>query len=361
VNTDSAQDMPKGPAISEDTCTNPVIRLDSTRNDGTATPDEQTRDWFRVLVVDDEPVSRRQISHFLTQAGHQALTAGDGREGLDMALKHAPHLVITDWMMPERDGPELCRALRASPGGALLYIIMLTMHEEEDRLVEAFRAGANDYLVKPIKRRVLAARFNAGRRMVELHRALERERDENRLHIAELSVLNRRLEESAMTDALTGLPNRRYALEQLEREWSATGRTQSPLACMLIDVDKFKEINDSCGHDVGDLALQSTAAVLRDAARRSDVVCRLGGDEFLVICNGIHPEEARTLGERLRGAVEAREMLNRRSRVTVTIGVATRGPAMLLPADLLRAADQALLRAKRAKRNSVVLADASQP
>ncbi len=313
-------------------------------------------DRFRVLVVDDDPVSQRQLAHFLAETGVEVLTAGDGREGLRAALKQSPHLIITDWIMPEMDGPDLCKALRATSRGAFLYIIMLTMHEEEARLLEAFEAGANDYLIKPFNQRVLAARFGAGRRIIELQRELERERDENQRHIGELSVLNRRLKESAMTDALTGLPNRRYAMEQLERAWSAAKRADSPLACMLIDVDNFKYINDNCGHDVGDYALQAVAMLMSDVARKSDIVCRLGGDEFIVICADTNAEAAYALGERARETVESHRMSHSRRPVTITIGVAAREADMQTPTEFLRAADQALLQAKRDGRNCVGLA-----
>jgi diguanylate cyclase (GGDEF)-like protein len=163
-----------------------------------------------------------------------------------------------------------------------------------------------------------------------------------------------------MTDALTGLPNRRFAIEQLDRAWSAAERRGAPLACMLIDMDNFKHINDQCGHDVGDYALRSVAALLREAFRKSDLVCRLGGDEFVAVCADTDTEAAYALAERARSSVETHRMSHAGKQTTVTIGVAARDSFMRAPADLLRAADQALLSAKRAQRNSIALAHRRQ-
>lgn len=332
----------------------------SAQRDGVAFEQDEEA-TLRVLVVEDDPVTQRHITRFLEGTGCGIAVASNGREGLRLALEQRPHLVVTDWIMPGMDGPELCRALRTGPRGALLYIIMLTMHEEEARLIEAFEAGANDYLVKPFNRRVLAARFGAGRRIVELHRELERERDEVRHYMTELAEVNRRLAESAMTDSLTGLPNRRYAMEQLDKEWARASRSNLPLACLLVDMDKFKQINDGWGHDIGDLALQSVANALRGAARKTDLVCRLGGDEFIVVCADADAAAAMTVAERLRLATETNEIneiAHTQVRTTITIGAAVRNTSMHTPAELLRAADQALLSAKRAQRNSVLLATA---
>jgi GGDEF domain-containing protein len=154
-------------------------------------------------------------------------------------------------MMPQMDGIELTRALRQTKIGRSIYVLILTGLEDEEKLVEAFEAGVDDFMNKPLKARVLAARLRAGQRVVQLQQEIERDREEIRKFAAELAVTNRRLQ-VALTDALTGFPNRRYAMERISQEWSAGNRTKRPLACMVVDVDAFKIINDTYGHDVGD-------------------------------------------------------------------------------------------------------------
>jgi diguanylate cyclase (GGDEF)-like protein len=170
-------------------------------------------------------------------------------------------------------------------------------------------------------------------------------------------VANRRLQQAALTDSLTGLPNRRYAMERLEQEWGATSRTQRPLSCMVVDVDQFKQLNDSYGHDSGDVVLRQVAAVLRKEARAEDVICRLGGEEFLVICPDTPIASALHLAERLRAGVSGCKATNGaiNHSVTVSIGVAQREPAMTRMDELIKAADTALYDAKRAGRNQVAV------
>ena len=133
-----------------------------------------------------------------------------------MALEMNPDVVITDWMMPEMDGFELCQSLRKTKFGRQLYLIIMTSNGEEERLVEAFEAGADDYLVKPLRARPLQARIRAAVRMIELQREVEQERENIRQKTAELAVVNRKLEQAAFTDALTALPNRRYLIKCLK-------------------------------------------------------------------------------------------------------------------------------------------------
>jgi diguanylate cyclase (GGDEF)-like protein len=327
-----------------------------------ATPSGEQHQGLRILVIDDDPVIVRRLTHHLEKDGQQVLTAVNGRAGLQVALEAKPQLVITDWMMPEMDGLALCRALRKARFGQLLYIIMLTMQEDEGHLVTAFDAGADDYVVKPYSRRVLEARIRGGERLIRLQQEIECEKEDNRRYLAELSVMNQRLREAALTDPLTELPNRRYAMEHVLMEWAASERGGFPLACLMVDVDHFKRFNDYCGHDVGDKVLRDTAAVLRGAARTNDLACRFGGEEFVVICANTDVASANQLAERLRRAVE---LYGKRVSVsgvslTVSIGVAVRRSEMKSSTELLKAADHALLKAKSSGRNRVCVANAER-
>ncbi len=199
-----------------------------------------------------------------------------------------PQLIITDWVMPEMDGIEFCKALRQNPAWRNIYVFIVTAQESTERLVEAFEAGANDYLTKPINFKVLGARLWAAQRVVQLQEELEFDRQQLRKFAAELAASNQRLQKLALTDVLPELPNRRYANEQLDRQWALAERNGRPLACMMVDIDRFKQINDTYGHKVGDDVLKQVANVLRQTARKQDMVCRLGGEEFLVICPEAH-------------------------------------------------------------------------
>lgn len=310
---------------------------------------------LRVLVVDDDPGMRALVRAVLEKDGHEVLDAQNGRQGMELALEAQPQMMITDWLMPEMDGITLTKALRQTRIGRGIYILILTSLEDDEHLVEAFRNGVDDYMPKPLKPRVLTARLNAGSRIIRLQQEIQRDREEIRQFAAELAVTNRRLQELALTDALTGFPNRRYAIERVQQEWAASCRSERPLACMMIDIDEFKQINDSYGHDIGDAILRKTAAVLKCSLRASDVVTRTGGDEFLVLCPDTPLEQALVCAERVRRAVEATQvnagMLMLRG--SVSVGVAVRDAEMNDADTLMKCADQGLYLAKERGRNRV--------
>ena len=313
---------------------------------------------LRVLVVDDDPVMRALVRKVVEKAGHEVFEAPDGKSGLDRALELRPQMMIVDWLMPEMDGMALTRALRQTRAGRGIYVLILTSLEDDEFLIEAFENGVDDYLVKPLKQRVLGARLRAGQRVVRLHQEIEKDREEIRRFAGELAVTNRRLQEAALTDPLTGLPNRRYAMERLQQEWSLSLREERPLACLVIDVDEFKPINDNCGHDVGDLVLRQAAAALKRGLREQDVLCRLGGDEFIAICPGTTLEQALICAERVRSSMEEALLNNGALKLTVTvsIGAAVRTETSGSVDALIKHADEALYLAKQRGRNCVATA-----
>lgn len=310
---------------------------------------------IRVLVVDDDAKLARLVGFHLTRAGYQVSSATDGAQALSLVLNESPHIVVTDWMMPSMTGLELCQALRKTEAGRKTYVLILTAKEDEDRIVDAFQAGADDFVTKPFNPRILLARVHAARRLVELQTQVEADKRIREQQMAEMGLLTRRLRAAALTDVLTDLPNRRYAMSRLEQEWDAAQRLARPLSVIMIDIDKFKRINDEFGHYVGDHVLKSTANALRAHTRRGDVVCRLGGEEFLVINVNSDENGALMCAERLRKAVEANTISYEgfQGHVTVSLGLAERSCAPRGIDALLRAADQAVYAAKAAGRNTI--------
>jgi diguanylate cyclase (GGDEF)-like protein len=314
---------------------------------------------LRILLVDDDPTSLRIVRALLERSGHVVETARNGNEALMAALKSPPQMVVTDWMMPEMDGVELCKRLRSTEAGRDLYILILTGQNEEQRIVEAFEAGADDHLAKPVNARLLLARIRPGIRVIQLQERLQGEVNEKKDAYARLAIATRKFEVASMTDALTGLPNRRYAMRRLEKEWASSERSGLPLALLLLDIDHFKSVNDSHGHDVGDQVLRETARAAHHAMRTSDTCTRMGGEEFLVICPGTPLEGATQLAERIRAAVEGNKIEVpgfTRGNVTISLGVASNEQGGLDSVEaLLKAADEAVYDAKRAGRNRVAV------
>jgi diguanylate cyclase (GGDEF)-like protein len=249
------------------------------------------------------------------------------------------------------------RALRWTSGGGRVYFIAVGDPAGAAAVQEALGAGADDYLERPLTPAALVARLYVARRVIRQQQEREMDLGDLQRYAAELAEANQRLHEAALTDSLTGLHNRRAAMEHLGREWEAATRSARPLGCLVLDIDHFKRVNDAHGHEAGDAVLQEVATLLRSVARRSDIVCRMGGEEFCVLCPNTGLEEAQRYAERLRERVQAAtfEAGGAGLSVTISVGVAVRDARMHYPADLLRAADAAVYAAKRAGRNRVGL------
>jgi len=318
---------------------------------------------LQILAVDDDPMSLKLLERTLRKAGHSVTCARDGREALQIALETNPQVVLADWMMPELDGLDLCRALRRIESGQDMYFLLLTGRDDEDRVVEAFEAGVDDYVAKPFNARILMARLKGGQRVIELKAKVEANHKTMMQQVAELGAMTRKLRTAALTDALTELPNRRYIMKRLEQEWDSADRTARPLSLIMIDIDHFKKVNDVHGHDIGDVVLKETANVLKGATRQGEEVARLGGEEFLVVCPNSSLAQARVCAERIRLSIERRVIqsgsFNR--NVTVSLGVAERLPTTANHEALFKAADEAVYAAKNGGRNQVRCAGDAAP
>lgn len=288
-----------------------------------------------VLVVDDDLVLGRLVARWLQSAGYSVTQATDGGEALALVRENPPDVLITDWEMPGLNGLELCRAVRQLELPQYVYIVVLTASTDENLLIACLDAGADNFLHKPVSREELLARVRSSTRLLDLQRQLR---------------------QAALVDALTGLPARRAFLEQLSREWHRARREKTPLACVMADVDFFKRINDSYGHAVGDEVLRTVASVLRQQVRASDLVGRLGGEEFCVILPNCDEEEAAAWAERARLAISRAGVAvgDRTLFVTASFGVAAIEEDNTSAEELLDRADQALLCAKQAGRDRVL-------
>jgi two-component system, cell cycle response regulator len=308
----------------------------------------------RVLLVEDEPTTRIVTENALRQLlGCTVFTAENGKDALALALEVMPQIVITDWLMPVMDGIDFCRALRASDWGQSMYVIMLTGVETEEKIVEAFEAGVDDYITKPMNNRALSARMRAALHYVKLLEAWEQDRAQLKQFAAELAISNQRLEHAAMTDLLTGLPNRRAGMEALVKAWSAASRSGQNLAVLMVDIDRFKNVNDTYGHAVGDQVLKEVSLVMRKSARKDDFLSRIGGEEFLLVCQNSDMKSTLQAAERLRHTVKSKPIragaleLN----TTISIGIACREAAMPDMDAMLAAADKALYASKQGGRD----------
>jgi two-component system, cell cycle response regulator len=323
---------------------------------GSSVPQQESSD-VRALVIDDDPATRDLVSRCLPETS-TVVCAHNTQNALRMALEYDPQLIVINWTVGGESGLDVCRALRRTKAGQQVYILILTPKQDEDTLAGALESGANECIVSPVILRVLEARIGVALRVIGLQQEVVRDREEIRQHLAELAVLNRTLEQAALTDPLTGLPNRRYALDRLLQEWASSQRSRTPLTCMIVDLDHFKQVNDTYGHDAGDQVLREVAVVLRKTMRATDVVCRIGGEEFVVICRDTDPATSWECAERLRRRVaeHVTRVGSAEIRMTISIGIAHRGAFVRDVETLLKQADLATYESKKEGRNRTTMA-----
>src|ERR1700680_1716148 len=276
--------------------TEPNARTVGERKDTSSQP-------FKVLAVDDSAIYRKLVEQSLSGERYAVLFAKNGREALDLFGEYQPAVVITDWNMPDMGGVELCKYIRRDFPDFYCHLILLTGNSEKEQVVEGLAAGADDYLTKPFHSGELLARVAVGRRIAELHRQIQ--------------ATNRSLEELALTDSLTGLPNRRALDIWATHELSAAQRHGFSLWVVMADLDHFKSINDTHGHEAGDTVLKSFAEILKANTRKSNMCCRLGGEEFLIVMTHVEEKENAIITiDRIRERFRAQKFTVRGSRVS---------------------------------------------
>ena len=301
---------------------------------------------MRILIAEDDPVSRRLLEAKLVKWGYEVVVTRDGNEAWQaLQTEDAPRIAILDWMMPAMDGVEISRKVRKGAGEPYTYLILLTaMHQEED-LVTGMEAGADDYITKPFKSSELRVRLRAGRRIIELQ--------------DELIAAREALRAKATHDPLTGLWNHEEILLILGRELARAERQGQQVAVIMADLDHFKRVNDAHGHMAGDAVLRVASQRMLSLLRPYDALGRYGGEEYLIVLPSCDRESAVAVAERLRIGVgnDPVDTSEGFLPITSSFGVAvsdkeTRGEVN----SLVQAADLALYRAKKKGRNRVEVA-----
>jgi len=292
-----------------------------------------------VLVVDDDDLIRAHLVMLLNLAGYVAHGANSGAQALLMLGIRPCQIVLTDWEMPDMDGPSLCRALRLRDTERYTYVVLLTVRSKASEILVGLDAGADDYVLKAAPSEELLARIGVGRRITRIEHSL-------RVSSAE----NRRL---SITDALTGAHNRRFLMRYLPRELTRSRRYRHPISILSCDIDEFKRINDCFGHEAGDQVLQAFVARSMGCTRESiDWIARTGGEEFVIVLPETTLVGASKVAENVRLAFAACAVPTSSGPVgaTMSIGVsALETPeelAGISVAELLRAADRCLYDSK---------------
>lgn len=307
---------------------------------------------MKILVAEDDATSLFMLQSLLMKWGYDVIAASDGQEALRVLTgENPPLLAILDWMLPGESGPEICRKLasreRLREGSAAReemmkpyqYVIILTVKGEKENVVAGLEAGADDYITKPFDAHELKMRLMVGRRILDLQE---------------------KLRNAALFDALTGLLNRRAVIERLEQELARASREATPLSVALLDIDHFKDVNDTYGHASGDAVLVESAQRIRSSVRPYDIVGRYGGEEFLMVFPGAEGSVLDGICERIRNAFQGAPFYSAENDgdrstmdITVSIGISEYKNINDNVDFILAEADRAMYRAKRSGRNRV--------
>jgi diguanylate cyclase (GGDEF)-like protein len=305
----------------------------------------------KILIADDDDVSRRVLQATLTKWGYDVVIATNGLEAWQLLREtNAPQLAILDWVMPGMDGVEVCREIRRREEEPYVYMLLLTAKSRKRDIIAGLRAGADDYLAKPFDPQELKARLRTGRRILELQ--------------AQLVATRESLRHQATHDSLTSLLNRGAILDMLRNELDTNNRRGLPLSIVMADLDHFKQVNDTYGHIVGDAILHEAARRMKASVRAYDSIGRYGGEEFLFILPGCNGSDASGQAQRLQKCITEDPVDLPRFSIsfTLSLGVVSTSTPRVEDVDrLIQAADEALYEAKAQGRNRVVLGKIPQP
>lgn len=290
---------------------------------------------MKILMAEDDTTSRLLFGATLRKLGYAVTAVENGQKAWEAWKQDGYPLLISDWMMPDIDGPQLCKMIRAEPSLQYTYIILLTSLDSKGSYLEGMDAGADDFITKPFDEEQLAARLRVAERILALHK---------KLHI------------QATHDRLTGIWNRAAILDHLEEEVERAACQSTSIGVMVADLDHFKRINDTYGHPAGDTVLQEAARRMRLVLRPHDRIGRYGGEEFLITIPGCTGSDAMTLAEQILNSISMDPVDSQSGEIpmTVSLGLTIGGNRVGGDAGtLIATADKALYRAKIAGRNRV--------
>ncbi|HEX9998528.1 MAG TPA: diguanylate cyclase [Abditibacterium sp.] len=293
---------------------------------------------MKILIAEDDMTSRLVLGATLKKLGHEVTATSDGQQAWARLSEEYFPLLISDWMMPDMDGLELCRLIRAANQKQYTYIILLTALGGRNSFLEGLDAGADDFITKPFDEELLAARLRVAERILALHLSLHTQ---------------------AMYDGLTGLLNRAAIMENLIDELERASRDKRSLGIVLLDLDHFKSVNDNYGHAAGDAVLKEAARRMKNSMRSYDQVGRYGGEEFLIVAPGNLDENVLIMAERVRHGIgsEPIDLGDQMLPISCSLGAAVSSMTVKEDASsLISRADAALYRAKASGRNRTELA-----
>lgn len=316
----------------------------------------ETRTGIKALVADDNLVARKIAALCLSREGIEVHEAGDGEQAYDFIRTSGDKLdiIITDLLMPNMDGMQLCRKIRQDLGKQDIPIIVLTATSDFSEILDVFKVGASDYLVKPFSKEELLARIN-------VHIERSRVNRELRETISLLKEANEKIEKMSIMDPLTGCYNRGYLNKQIPVEYKRSIRYEKPFSIILSDIDHFKKVNDSFGHQAGDAVLIQFVQFLQNSIRSEvDWIARYGGEEFLVVLPETTLINAEAVAEKLRKSVSSQPIHTEAGQINITASFGVTGfdpvgkSTSITMEQMLQTADENLYRAKNEGRNRVV-------
>lgn len=287
-----------------------------------------------ILIVDDSQININFCKKFLGKNGYATDSCKSGEEAIEYLEKNSPDLILLDIVMPGIDGFEFCEIKKNIPDMADIPVIFLSAKDDEESIIKGFKSGGVDYITKPFRTQEMLAR--------------------TKTHI-DLKKAKEQLVLMATTDVLTGLTNRRFFMERLSIEFERVQRYESLYTILMIDLDFFKRVNDTFGHMAGDTVLKKISEILQNGLRCTDLIGRIGGEEFAVILPETELPQSLQIAERLRKSVDQLpvEVDGDKIRITISLGASQSNIADTEMDDALIRADSALYSAKKAGRNNV--------
>lgn len=289
---------------------------------------------MKILIAEDDPVSHHLLESLLIKWNYEVVSASDGREALEMLQrKDSPPMAILDWMMPEIDGVTVCREVRKLKKDRYTYILLLTAKGQKADIIDGLKAGADDYIIKPFSSHELEMRIRAGRRIMEL---------EEKLH------------DMSFKDSLTDIYNRRGFFTLSEHQLIMAGRQKRTLLLLFADIDNLKEINDTYGHKEGDSALIETARILKETYRKSDIIARIGGDEFAVLFMVESENDTEAIKDRLQKKLETYNKKCGKYMLSISFGISSFNPRSAHDIEhVLSQADELMYEQKKSKQSQL--------